>query len=79
MPARTEEYTIGVEEEYQIVDPETRELLARGGRAVQERAQRSTMGDEVVPELLTAQIEAVSPVCRTLSEVLPRSCGSGER
>src|ERR687893_1477228 len=27
------------------------------------------MGDEVVPELLTAQIEAVSPVCRTLAEV----------
>jgi gamma-glutamyl:cysteine ligase YbdK (ATP-grasp superfamily) len=23
------EYTLGVEEEYQIVDPETRELLAR--------------------------------------------------
>jgi len=63
------EYTLGGEEEYQIVDPETRELLARGGRAVQERAQRSTMGDEVVPELLTAQIEAVSPVCRTLAEV----------
>ena len=63
------EYTLGVEEEYQIVNPETRELLARGGRAVQERAQRSTMGDEVVPELLTAQIEAVSPVCRTLAEV----------
>ena len=63
------EYTLGVEEEYQILDPETRGLLARGGRAVQERAQRSTMGDEVVPELLTAQIEAVSPVCRTLAEV----------
>ena len=63
------EYTLGVEEEYQIVDRETRELLARGGRAVQVRAQRSTMGDEVVPELLTAQIEAVSPVCRTLAEV----------
>ena len=63
------EYTLGVEEEYQIVDPETRALLARGGRAVQERAQRSTMGDELVPELLTAQIEAVSPVCRTLAEV----------
>ena len=63
------EYTLGVEEEYQIVDPETRALMARGGRAVQERAQRSTMGDEVVPELLTAQIEAVSPVCRTLTEV----------
>ena len=63
------EYTLGVEEEYQILDSETRELLARSGHAVQKRAQRSTMGNEVVPELMTAQIEAVSPVCRTLAEV----------
>ena len=69
MSARMEEYTLGVEEEYQIVDPGTRELLARGGQAVQQRAQRATMGDEVVPELMTSQIEAVSPVCRTLAEV----------
>jgi glutamate---cysteine ligase / carboxylate-amine ligase len=69
MSARMEEYTLGVEEEYQIVNPETRELLARGGQAVQQRAQRATMGDEVVPELMTSQIEAVSPVCRTLAEV----------
>jgi glutamate---cysteine ligase / carboxylate-amine ligase len=69
MPARTEEYTLGVEEEYQIVDPETRELLARSGHAVQQRAERSTINDELVPELMTSQIEAVSPVCRTLAEV----------
>jgi carboxylate-amine ligase len=69
MPARTEEYTLGVEEEYQIIDPETRELLARGGHAVQQRAERSTINDELVPELMTSQIEAVSPVCRTLAEV----------
>ena len=69
MPARTEEYTLGVEEEYQIIDPETRELLVREGDAVQQRAQRATINDELVPELMTSQIEAVSPVCRTLAEV----------
>lgn len=69
MQARTEQYTLGVEEEYQILDPETRELLVRGGNAVQQRVQHATMGEEVVPELMTSQIEAVSPICRTLAEV----------
>jgi carboxylate-amine ligase len=69
MPTSTEGYTLGVEEEYQILDPESRGLLARGGEAVQRRAQRATMGEEVVPELMTSQIEAVSPVCRTLAEI----------
>jgi carboxylate-amine ligase len=63
-----EEYTLGVEEEYQIVDPETRELLARGGHAVQKRAQYA-LGGEAVPELITSQVEAVSPICHTLAEV----------
>ena len=69
MPPPAQRYTLGVEEEYQILDPETRGLLARGGEKVQRRAQRATMGEEVVPELVTSQIEAVSPVCRTLPEV----------
>jgi carboxylate-amine ligase len=68
MAAQKEEYTLGVEEEYQIVNPETRGLLARGGHAVQQRAQRA-LGEEAMPELLTSQIEAISPVCRTLAEV----------
>ncbi len=68
MSAQTEEYTLGVEEEYQIIDPETRELLGRGGHAVQQRAQQ-TLGEEAMPELLSSQVEAVSPVCRTLAEV----------
>src|SRR5215210_8069979 len=68
MSAQKEEYTIGIEEEYQIVDPETRGLLARRGHAVQQRAQR-VLGEEAMPELLTSQVEAISPVCRTLAEV----------
>ena len=67
MSARTEEYTFGVEEEYQIIDPETRELIAQGGHVVQ-RAQRA-LGEEVAPEVLASQIEVMTPVCRTLAEV----------
>src|SRR5918998_1567880 len=68
MPGRTEEYTLGVEEEYQIVDPETREVRSQGGQQVVQRAQES-MGEEVAPEVLASQIETISPVCCTLGEV----------
>jgi carboxylate-amine ligase len=66
MSARTEEYTFGVEEEYQIIDPETRELLARGGHVVR-RAQQA-LGEEVAPEILASQIESMTPICHTLDE-----------
>jgi carboxylate-amine ligase len=68
MSTRTEEYTFGVEEEYQIIDPETRELRVQGGNVVQ-RAQQALDEEEVAPEVLASQIEVMTPVCRTLAEV----------
>ena len=68
MGARVDEYTLGVEEEYQIVDPETRELRSRGGRVV-EKARREAGEGNVAAELMESQVEAVSGVCRTLAEV----------
>ncbi len=62
-----EDYTLGVEEEYQVVDPETRELSAHGGRVL-ERAQE-VLGEEVAPELRVSQVEVMTPVCSTLGEV----------
>ena len=67
MSADNDEYTLGVEEEYQVVDAESRGLNPRGGDVL-DRARR-TLGEEVVPELRAAQIEAVTPVYGTLSEV----------
>ena len=63
-----EGYTFGVEEEYQIIDPDTRGLSPRG-EGVLRRARRALGEERVVPELRTSQIEAMTPVCRTLSEV----------
>ncbi|MDP8949798.1 MAG: glutamate--cysteine ligase [Actinomycetota bacterium] len=68
MSAKTEEYTLGVEEEYQIIDPETRGL-SPGGEGVLRRARQTLEEEQVAPELRTSQIEAMTPVCRTLSEV----------
>ncbi len=67
MSAETGKYTLGVEEEYQVVDAESRGLVPRGG-PVLERA-RQALGEQVVPELRASQIEVVSSVCRTLAEV----------
>ena len=65
---KTEKYTLGVEEEYQIVDPETR-ALCPGGEGVLRRTAQTLGEEEVVPELRTSHIEALTPVCGTLSEV----------
>ena len=62
-----EDFTIGVEEEYQILHPETRELRQRAGRILPEAQRR--VGDEVTNELYLSQIEIGTPVCRTLADV----------
>ena len=61
------EWTIGVEEEYQLINAETRELAPRSGRVLPKA--RDVVGEEVQPELYLSQIEVATPVCRTLQEV----------
>lgn len=67
MSAKKSEYTLGVEEEYQVVDTGSRGLESHGG-SVLERA-RQTLGEQVVPELRASQVEVVTSVCKTLAEV----------
>jgi carboxylate-amine ligase len=66
--AKVEEYTLGVEEEHQIIDPRTRALSPRG-EAVLQRARQTLIEEQVAPELRTSQIEIMTPICRTLAEV----------
>lgn len=61
------DFTIGVEEEYQIVDASTGGLRPRAERILP-KAQRE-VGDEVTNELYLSQIEIGTPVCRTLQDV----------
>ncbi|MBD5633434.1 MAG: YbdK family carboxylate-amine ligase, partial [Candidatus Eremiobacteraeota bacterium] len=67
MSSGIETFTLGVEEEYQIVDETTRELAPRGAQLlpVAERA----LGDDVQPELQSSMIEIATPVCKTLGDV----------
>jgi glutamate---cysteine ligase / carboxylate-amine ligase len=62
-----EDYTLGVEEEYQIIDPETRSLSPNGG-AVVRRAQQELGEEHIAPEFRTSQVEVMTPICRTLAE-----------
>jgi carboxylate-amine ligase len=62
-----EQFTIGVEEEYQIIDARTRALHSRQEQIMPEA--KATMGDSVTPELYLSQIEIGTPVCHALSEL----------
>ncbi|MBV8605855.1 MAG: carboxylate-amine ligase, partial [Singulisphaera sp.] len=67
MPSSIEDFTIGVEEEYQIVNPATRELSQRVRRIMPK--VKKAIGDDVSNELFQSQIEIGTHVCRTLAEV----------
>jgi len=58
--------TIGIEEEYQIIDPETRELRSYITEILNED---SILLGEVKPELHQSMVEVGTKVCRTPAEV----------
>ena len=67
MAAGIETFTLGVEEEYQIVDAATRELAGREARLLP--AAEKDLGDDVQPELQSSMIEIGTHVCATLADV----------
>ncbi|MCZ6605805.1 MAG: glutamate-cysteine ligase family protein, partial [Alphaproteobacteria bacterium] len=60
-------FTIGIEEEYLLVDPETRDLAQNPPDSIL-RDCRAQVGDRVVPEFLRAQIEVGTKVCHSVAE-----------
>jgi YbdK family carboxylate-amine ligase len=59
--------TLGVEEEYHLLDPETAEL--RNCPDLAARALAGAAGPHLQPEMLTSQLEAATEVCADLDEV----------
>ena len=66
MALHKEHFTLGVEEEYQIIDPRTFELSS-SSRSLLHTAQE-TLGEKAQPELQLSQVEAATPVCQNLRE-----------
>lgn len=62
-----DELTLGVEEEYQIIDPTTRELTSY----ISEFLDKGKMvfRDQIKPEFLQSQVEMGTHVCRNIGEV----------
>ena len=60
--------TLGIEEEFFLVDPETRDLLSDPDRRIFEACERYRGPHNVVPEFLRAQIETGTKVCGSVAE-----------
>jgi carboxylate-amine ligase len=67
MSLQTDAFTMGVEEEYQIIDPHTHEL-SQSADIVLSQAQ-DLLGDAVQYEMILSQIEIATPICHTLTDV----------
>lgn len=59
-------FTIGIEEEYQVVDPETRELRSYVTRILEDG--QSILREQIKPELHQSIVEVGTRPCRTISE-----------
>ncbi|HZT57125.1 MAG TPA: carboxylate-amine ligase [Pyrinomonadaceae bacterium] len=61
-----ESYTLGIEEEFQIVDPQTRELRSHVSEMLEEG--RMILGEQVKPEMIQSQVEVGTGICKNIAE-----------
>jgi len=61
-----EQFTLGIEEEFQIVDPQTRELRSHVSEFLEEG--RMILGEQIKPEMIQSMIEVGTGICRNIQE-----------
>ena len=61
-----EQFTLGIEEEFQIVDPNTRELKSHVSEILDEG--KMLLGEKVKPEMIQSMIEVGTGVCANIQE-----------
>jgi glutamate---cysteine ligase / carboxylate-amine ligase len=61
-----DKYTLGIEEEFQIVDPTTRELKSHVSEILEEGVL--LLGEKVKPEMIQSMIEVGTGVCKNIAE-----------
>src|SRR5438128_1418809 len=64
MPAQPS-FTLGIEEEFQVIDPETRQLKSHIQEMFSEGEKR--LKDEIKREMHDAVIEVGTPICRDIA------------
>lgn len=64
----TGQFTLGVEEEFQIVDPETRELRSYVSQLI-EKGGKSVLRERVRPEMHQSMVETGTGICQNIGQV----------
>ena len=73
MSIKDQPFTVGIEEEYLLVDRETRDLATEPPAALMEECEKRLRG-RVMPEFLKAQIEVGTGICATLADARRDLC-----
>jgi carboxylate-amine ligase len=61
-----QQFTLGIEEEFQIVDPQTRELRSHVSEILAEG--KTLFGEQVKPEIIQSMIEVGTGICGNITE-----------
>jgi carboxylate-amine ligase len=64
--AMFEQFTLGIEEEFQIVDPQTRELRSHVTEFLDEG--KMILGEQIKPEMIQSMIEVGTGICKNIQE-----------
>ena len=62
-----DQFTLGIEEEFQIVDPTTRELKSHVSEILEEG--KLILGEKLKPEMIQSMIEVGTGICHNIQEV----------
>src|SRR6267142_708476 len=61
-----DQFTLGIEEEFQIIDPETRELRSHVMEILEEG--KMILGEQIKPEMIQSMIEVGTGICKNIQE-----------
>jgi carboxylate-amine ligase len=61
-----DQFTLGIEEEFQIVDPKTRELRSHVSEFFEEG--KMILGEQIKPEMIQSMIEVGTGICKNIQE-----------
>jgi len=61
-----DQFTLGIEEEFQIVDPQTRELRSHVSLFLEEG--KMILGEQIKPEMIQSMVEVGTGICKNIQE-----------
>src|SRR5256884_1291119 len=61
-----DQFTLGIEEEFQIVDPKTRELRSHVSEFLEEG--KMLLGEQIKPEMIQSMVEVGTGICNNIQE-----------